>query len=264
MSEEKENKAHEHKGHDAHKHVYMEHKQHNKNVTYKTMTLILGIVSVALLIGLILALTLGGGNKVPGEKSMAEVKTEVDSYIKGLANNDASVDSITDVGGLYALKLTVAGMQYDSYASKDGKLLFPQGIDLTQQLDVGGDTSTPAPTNVPKSDKPVVELFVMSHCPYGTQSEKGMLPVARTLGDKIDFKIRFVYYAMHGALEVNEQVIQYCIQDEQSDKFIKYLACFLNSTDGGSAVTTNNCLTQANVDKAKLENVRLVLMQNLT
>ena len=37
----------------------------------------------------------------------------------------------------------------------------------------------------PKKEKPEVELFVMSHCPFGTQIEKGMLPVARLLGDKI-------------------------------------------------------------------------------
>ncbi|MBU3941884.1 MAG: hypothetical protein KKF74_03150, partial [Nanoarchaeota archaeon] len=49
---------------------------------------------------------------------------------------------------------------------------------------------------MPKKDKPEVELFVMSHCPYGTQIEKGMLPVARLLGDKIDFNIRFCSYAM--------------------------------------------------------------------
>ena len=28
-----------------------------------------------------------------------------------------------------------------------------------------------------KLEKPIVEAFVMSHCPFGTQIEKGMLPV---------------------------------------------------------------------------------------
>jgi len=73
-----------------------------------------------------------------------------------------------------------------------------------------------------KKDVPEVELFVMSHCPYGTQMEKGILPVVELLGDKIDFKIRFVYYAMHGEKEVNEEARQYCIQKEQKDKFISY------------------------------------------
>ncbi|MDD5086654.1 MAG: hypothetical protein PHV16_02785 [Candidatus Nanoarchaeia archaeon] len=80
---------------------------------------------------------------------------------------------------------------------------------------------------MPKMEKPVVDVFVMSHCPYGTQIEKGILPVLRLLGDKIDFNMRFVYYAMHGEVEVNEQTLQYCIQKEYNDKYLDYLECFL-------------------------------------
>ncbi|MFH2020998.1 MAG: DsbA family protein [archaeon] len=104
----------------------------------------------------------------------------------------------------------------------------------------------PAPT-VPKSDKPVVELFVMSHCPYGTQIEKGMLPVAKVLGGDIDFSIKFVYYAMHGETEVYEQLNQYCIETEQNDKYLDYLYCFLEAGDGPG------CMAKANIDTAKLE-----------
>ncbi|MEM2131153.1 MAG: GILT family protein, partial [Candidatus Woesearchaeota archaeon] len=71
-----------------------------------------------------------------------------------------------------------------------------------------------------KKDKPEVQLFVMSHCPFGTQMEKGILPVVELLGNKIDFKVRFVYYAMHGEVEVKEQLRQYCIQKEQQDKYL--------------------------------------------
>ncbi len=81
---------------------------------------------------------------------------------------------------------------------------------------------------MPKKEKPEVNLFVMSYCPYGTQMEKGILPVLRLLGDKIDFNMRFVYYAMHGETEVNEQTLQYCIQKEYNEKYLDYLECFLN------------------------------------
>jgi hypothetical protein len=67
----------------------------------------------------------------------------------------------------------------------------------------------------------------MSHCPYGTQIEKGLIPAIEALGDKIDFQLKFVYYAMHGEVEVNEQTTQYCIQKTQKDKLIPYLKCFL-------------------------------------
>lgn len=99
---------------------------------------------------------------------------------------------------------------------------------------------------IPQTEKPEIELFVMSHCPYGTQSEKGILPVIRSLGDKVDFKIRFVYYAMHGEKEVTEQLNQYCIQKEQEDVYLDYLACFLKDGDGKA------CLTASSVDTTKM------------
>jgi glutaredoxin len=88
----------------------------------------------------------------------------------------------------------------------------------------------------------------MSHCPYGTQIEKGMLPVALLLGDKIDFEIKFVYYAMHGETEVLEQLNQYCIQEEQNDLFLDYMTCFLEAGDG------EGCLESIGVDMDTLEN----------
>ena len=92
-----------------------------------------------------------------------------------------------------------------------------------------------------------MELFVMSHCPYGTQMEKGILPVVDLLGNKIDFEVKFVYYAMHGKDEVNEQTRQYCIQEEQNDKYTAYLSCFLK------AGNTDACLAEAKVDNSKLQ-----------
>ncbi|MBD3312431.1 hypothetical protein GF352_03200 [archaeon] len=87
-----------------------------------------------------------------------------------------------------------------------------------------------------------VELFVMSHCPYGTQAEKGVLPAVQALGDDIDFKLRFVYYAMHGKTELDEQLNQYCIQYQQPSKFIDYLYCFLDEGDG------EGCLNEVGVN----------------
>lgn len=46
----------------------------------------------------------------------------------------ASVGEKKDVGDLYQVQLNVQGQQVDSYITKDGRLLFPQGIDLTAAL----------------------------------------------------------------------------------------------------------------------------------
>lgn len=102
-------------------------------------------------------------------------------------------------------------------------------------------------TCMDKLEKPKVELFVMSHCPYGTQIEKGILPVADLLGDKIDFNVKFVYYAMHGEKELNEQMLQYCIEKDQNSKYTTYLKCFLK--EGNS----DECVSEVGIDKAALD-----------
>jgi len=259
---EHEGHEHNHEGHheehDAHKHVYMEHHQHKTHQTYKIATWILAGVSVLLLIILIVSLSVGGKPAgVKGAIPINTIKTSTETYLKGIANGNASVDSITDTGSLYKVELTVSGRQYESYVTKDGKLLFPQGIDMSQPTPAAtpsANTAAPTPTVVPKTDKPTVELFVMSYCPYGTQAEKGILPAVRALGDKIDFKVRFVYYSMHGLKEIKENLNQYCIESQQPDKYTKYLACFLNDSAGqGSDAAVASCIASTGIDTTKLD-----------
>lgn len=97
-----------------------------------------------------------------------------------------------------------------------------------------------------KKDKPEVELFVMSQCPYGTQIEKGIIPVIETLGNKVSFAVKFCDYVMHGEIEIKEELQQYCIETEQNSKYLDYLKCFLK--EGKS----DECVTSTGIDKAKL------------
>jgi len=238
---------------------YMEHKAHKHNKTVQVTGWVFGIISLILFILLIVSITTkgfsGGSQSAQTAASTAkalsqdELKTKTIAYLnKLMPDQEVSVDSIKDEGDIYSMKLTVSGRSYDSFARKDGSFLFPSGMDMNQQVQTpAADTAAQQPTTVPKTDKPVVELFVMSHCPFGTQAEKGILPAVRALGDKIDFKIRFVYYAMHGETEVNEQLNQYCIQKEQPNVFLKYLACFLNESD------SPGCLKSTGVDEAKMK-----------
>jgi hypothetical protein len=123
------------------------------------------------------------------------------------------------------------------YISKDGNFMFPMRLSL--------NTTTPAAPES-KSDKPIVELFVMSECPYGLQIEKGIIPVVKTLGNSIDFKVKFVNYAMHGEKEVTEQNRQYCIQ-QNSKNYLDYLACYVAT---GNAT---RCLPETKVDSAVID-----------
>lgn len=157
-------------------------------------------------------------------------------------SNYAQVEQWIDAKGDY-LSLRI-GASFDPNAE-----ICDNGIDDNgdSAIDCADTTCKSEWKCMEKKDKPTVELFVMSHCPYGTQIEKGMLPVAELLGDKIDFDIKFCDYAMHGEKELNEQLIQYCIQNRQNDKYLDYLKCFL---EAGNSET---CLTQVGIDQDVLD-----------
>ncbi len=210
------------------------------------------VATGVLVILLIISIFTGGlsfKSKLSKDEAAANtIKFINEQLLKGQAI--AELTSIEEKDGLYNIKLRVNGQEVNSYVTSDGKLFFPTAIPLTETAAAlsasNTPTPTPAPSSLPKSDKPKVELFVMSHCPYGTQAEKGLLPVIGLLKNKADFDIKFMYYAMHGKKEVDEQLNQVCIKNEQKDKFYEYLKCFLKDGNGAK------CLTEAKVDIAKL------------
>jgi cell division protein FtsL len=120
--------------------------------------------------------------------------------------------------------------------------------DLTAQLKILEGTNLG--DNSFAENLPRVELFVMSHCPFGTQVEKGILPAVRLLGDRIKFSVRFCNYAMHGKIEVDEEMTQYCIQKEENDKYLEYLTCFLHEGN------TEFCLKNESINMALLKSCK--------
>jgi len=249
----------EHKHHEHHK----EHHAHKKKETikikkqdiWKSATAVLAIVSIVLLV-----LLMNKGPIAPsGAGPAITAEQAADKAISYITDNqlvppgtEVTLTSSSEKNGLYNLKLDIGGREFDSFVTKDGSLLFPSVVDMNEEIEVPEQAQPEPPAELEKSDKPSVELFVMSHCPFGTQSEKGMIPVVELLGDKIDFDIKFVNYAMHGAKEVYEQLNQYCIQKEQNAKFLPYLKCFLGS-ESGSEADAEACLKEAKIDIDKLE-----------
>lgn len=166
----------------------------------------------------------------------------------------STVSDIKEEYGMYKFKLDVQGQQYESYITKDRKILFPSAVKFEEIQKEKADAEKQAAQekedqkkNLTKTSKPQVELFVMSHCPYGTQVEKGILPVVELLGDKVDFDVKFCDYAMHGEKELQEQMQQYCISQSEPSKYLSYLTCFLDAGDSTA------CLKTANIDQTKLK-----------
>ena len=185
------------------------------------------------------------GSQQAGERAMTFIK---DVMFAG--NASTTLMGVTEENGVYKFHFNLNGKEYDSYISKNGKLLFVEGIDIDKETEAAkNQTSTTAvqePVNVEKSDKPDVKVFVMSYCPYGLQAQKMMLPVYNLLKGKADIGVYFVSYAMHGEKELTENLTQYCIQAYQNSKYSAYLTCFVKAGD------SEGCQEEANIDTNKL------------
>ena len=73
------------------------------------------------------------------------------------------------------------------------------------------------------------------------------MPVIALFKDKIDFDFKFVDYAMHDKEEIDENLVQYCINEDNQQSYYKYLECFLASGD------SEICLATAQINQAKLD-----------
>jgi len=186
-----------------------------------------------------------------------EAKAKAEKFINEnlvQADSKVTVKDIAEEGGLFKMKVVLAnGQEIDSYMSKDGSKFFPQVMNISEleaknqgQKDQATAEAEQTKAAV-KSDKPKVELFVMSHCPYGTQIEKGIIPAVEALGSKIDFSLKFCDYAMHGEKELDEQTRQYCIEKNEPKKLLTYLKCFLQAGDNVA------CIKSAGINTGKLD-----------
>lgn len=162
-----------------------------------------------------------------GEKAIKYINEQI---LQG--QTTASLVGVSEASGVYKVQLKIEDQEYSSYITKDGKILFAQGYELATE-----DTS-----EITKTDKPVVQLFVMSFCPYGNQAEEAMKPVVELLKDKADIQLHYVIYenyqgggskycldkdnkycSMHGIQELNQDVRELCVQKYQQDKLWNFI-----------------------------------------
>ncbi|MEM4271718.1 MAG: hypothetical protein QXD13_01360 [Candidatus Pacearchaeota archaeon] len=208
------------------------------------------IASTIFLAIILLVVFIFRGSGVTGNVVSSEQAGEnLLSFVKQQGDANAELVSIKQEGSLYSAVVKFKNQSIPVYITLDGNYLVSGvlPLNLTANADVETESEPEVPAKVSQSEKPTVDLFVMSLCPYGLQAEKGILPVVELLNDKIDFKLRFVSYIMHGKTEIDENTRQYCIQKEQSAKLNDYLKCFVE------AGKSEDCLTKAKVDKAKLD-----------
>lgn len=144
----------------------------------------------------------------------------------------ATLQSIRETNGLYELKASYQSQVITLFASRDCTLLFSGGV-----MDMKAVRPTPAPTKAPvKSARPVVDLYTMAFCPYGTQAVNVMQPVADLLGEKATIRVRYIttvngatidsINSLHGPFEAKEDLNQVCIQNVEKQHYWEYLRLF--------------------------------------
>ncbi|MBN2094849.1 MAG: hypothetical protein JW727_02275 [Candidatus Aenigmarchaeota archaeon] len=172
--------------------------------------------------------------------------------------------------GIYQVKVNYTSGPYsqiiDSYATKDVELLCPSGIltaefeammqeqEQEQQQEEQKDPEEVC-AQLAKAEKPVLEAYVVSNCPFGLQMQRIMYAIVQNTPEAAQYlTVRYMgevsngkVTSMHGDAEAQENLRQICIREEQSDKYWGYVGCYMQ--EGKS----EDCLTSAKVDKAKLE-----------
>jgi len=207
--------------------------------------------SIVLAVLFILSLIVNGvhcSNNSLNSISSEEAGQEVKDFFKEYQNKDINIEGVKEISGLFMVNVELNGQRGNVFLTKDGKFIGSMTDLSLLKEQIENAKEEQKPKEVPKTDRPKIELFIMSYCPFGIQMEKALLPVIELLGDKADISVKFVDYAMHGKKELDENLRQYCIQKEQNDKFLDYAYCFLEKGEGSE----EECLNKAKIDKEKL------------
>lgn len=233
-------------------------------------TILLGIAILGIIItgGLIYA------NQNPSQLSILSFGISKDELAKKsidylntnvlAGQSQASLVSVSEESGVVKIKIKIGETEYDSYATKDGKLLFPQAFEMkkSDNKNQPAQNNQPVPKNIEeakaslkKSDNPVVEAYVVSRCPFGLQMQRVMADVVQNIPELAkNMKVRYMgsvsgntITAMHGDAEAKENLRQICIRDEQPAKYWSYVACQMKSGDtAGCEKSTGINSTQMN------------------
>lgn len=210
--------------------------------------------------------------RVPGAMSPEQAGIKAINFLNQLVLKGQGTAYLTDINEarLYRINFKIEDEEYDTYLTKDGKIVYLQGQGIPEEI---SSTELWQISEAPKADIPLAQLFVMSYCPYGNQAEELMMPVVNLLGNKADIELHYVIYSnyggggsdycldeeakycsMHGIQELNQDIRELCVQKYQKDKlwdFVKAVNSSCNYINVDSC--WENIAKGAGVDVAKVK-----------
>ncbi len=217
-------------------------KQNNKNNLTRKLrnnpwilsTIILGIMVLVLVIGNIS----GAGKKTISSADAGNTLVELAKDQIG----DIEILDVKEESGLYNIFYSSNQGDGSIYMTLDGK-------NLASLMPINTQSSSET-QDIPKSDKPKVELFIWSYCPYGVQALSPFAEVAKLLGNKADFSV-VLYYDGHGEHETEQNKIQACIQQIDKEKYWDYASRYVEEI-------YPTCGPSGDVECDKTESIKLM------
>lgn len=109
--------------------------------------------------------------------------------------------------------------------------------------------------NTQKQAAATLELFVMSHCPYGVQQEGVVQDLMSKFNGQLNLSLHFIasddgngtFSSLHGPSEVAEDLRQVCIMKHYPDEFLGYLSCVDQNYDSSDQIWSG-CASQNSID----------------
>lgn len=172
----------------------------------------------------------------------------------------AEITEVATEQGLYRMTININGRALETYVTKDGKVFFPQGIKVDEFAALSNSDASVAAADVPKTDKPLVDLYVMSFCPYGNKAEETMYPVYTALKDKVTWNIHYIVgvsgttvQSLHGQPEADQNMREVCVKENYDlDTFWKFIG-YVNQNCGSNGACWKDAAKAAGADSVKIE-----------
>lgn len=240
----------------------------------------LGVAAVAILVTVALTSARASGASIlswlptsgMSEKAIAQNSLNYVNTNMLQAGQTATLVKYSETSGLIKITLKIGTSSFDSYATTDGKLFFPEAFDMTAKTAAMAAPATPAttaaaitPANVKKVANTSLQAFVVSSCPFGLQMQRALAFAIQQVPALANYvTVRYIgavsgntITSMHGDGEAQENLRQMCIRQEQPDKYWPYVSCYMQTVNGtmpnGMPLGNNlACDATAGIDTAKL------------
>lgn len=120
-------------------------------------------------------------------------------------------------------------------------------------------TKGPSSEPVDYSGKVVLDMYVMSQCPYGAQAGSEAIRAVENFGDNVELNFEYIanrqgsgFGSLHGQPEVDENIRQLCVEKHFPEKHFPYLLCF--NDDYRTGITQyQTCAEQVGIDTSVIE-----------